>query len=223
MKKCPPGLICINNYIIGIIIIAIMIFIFTYGHFNQTIILNNHPSDKTVINNEPTNSSTNGWFNNGWFNNGWFNNGLIPSYPYTNDVLLNPYTPPLRDERVLRQSSLGRMVPINIATNVGASNTNYRQVGFLTPQTRGANDTDKLIPLMGRPLYTNRNKWQYYTMSDQRNSIKLPLLRSGRSCMNEYGCDGLYSGEQVNVSGHASHYTVTLYDADPITYLPFIS
>ena len=114
------------------------------------------------------------------------------------------------------------MFPVNIATNVGSVNTNYRQVGFLKPQTTGPNDKDKLIPLMGRPLYTNRNKWQYYTMSDQRNSIKLPILRRGRSCMNEYGCDALYSGEHVHVNNSSTHYNVTLYETDPITYLPFI-
>ena len=91
MKKCPPGLICINNYIIGIIIIVLMLFIFTYGHFNQTIVLHNHPTSTT------NNSSNNGLIPNGLIPNGLMPNGLIPSYPYTNDVLLNPYTPPLRD------------------------------------------------------------------------------------------------------------------------------
>ena len=91
-------------------------------------------------------------------------------------------------------------------------------MGFLS----SLNDKDKIIPLMGRPLYTNRDKWQYYTISDQRNSIKLPVLRRGKSCTNEYGCDSLYTGENVYVEGLNKQFKVTLYDNDTIQYLPFL-
>ena len=30
---------------------------------------------------------------------------------------------------------------------------------------------EKLLPVMGRALYHNSNKWQYYTMSDKTNVI----------------------------------------------------
>lgn len=205
MKKCPPGLMCINNYVIYITTFVIIIFFYICGNFTQNIILNNHPSAKTVIKNDQPTGVNNAWIPS-----------MIPSYPYnnlSNDVLLNPYAPPLRDERYITQP---RMVPINLSTNVGAVNTNYRQLGFLT----SLNNTDKIISLMGRPLYTNRDKWQYYTISDQRNGIKLPLLRRGRSCMNEYGCDRLSSGESVYVEGLNKHYKVTLYENDTIQYLP---
>ena len=36
-------------------------------------------------------------------------------------------------------------------------------------------------------------------MSDQNNSIKLPINRNGRSCTNEYGCDCLFNGDSVYV------------------------
>ena len=134
------------------------------------------------------------------------------------NCLLNPYVPPLRDERYFMQPIAPAMVPINVSTNVGAVNTNYRQMGFLT----SLNDKDKIIPLMGRPLYTNRDKWQYYTISDQRNSIKLPVLRRGRSCTNEYGCDRLYTGENVYIEGLNKQFKVTLYENDTIQYLPFL-
>jgi len=212
MKKCPPGVICINNYIISIIVIVIIILLYVYGNFTQNIIVNNKPSEKIVIQKEE----------NKGFNN-WLPSWL-PSYPYTNlpnDVLLNPYVPPLRDERYLMQPltfAPTGVVPINVSTNVGAVNTNYRQMGFLT----SLNDKDKIIPLMGRPLYTNRDKWQYYTISDQRNSIKLPILRRGKSCTNEYGCDRLYTGENVYIEGLNKQFKVTLYENDTIQYLPFL-
>ena len=75
---------------------------------------------------------------------------------------------------------------------------------------------------MGRPLYVSRNKWQYYTMTDKTNSIKLPISYKGRSCTNEYGCDELLGGEHVYVEGYDEAFKVTKYDNDTIRYIPFI-
>ena len=185
--------------------------------FKQNIVVNNSASEKIVI--KDTTREKNGLFGD------W-----IPSWPYTNlpsDPLLNPYAPPLRDERyfVPGLPPYGRavpsgLVPINISTNIGAVDTQYRQLGIMT-----ANNTKgKIIPLMGRPLFTNRDKWQYYTMSPEgnNNSIKLPVSRNGRSCTNEYGCDKLYNGDTVYIEGINESYRITMYDNDTIKYLPFI-
>jgi hypothetical protein len=153
----------------------------------------------------------------------WFNN-IIPSYPYNNlpkDVLLNPYAPPLRDERYfipeLNYVPPGT-IPINVSTNIGAVDTTYRQVGILN----ALNTKGKILPLMGRPLFVNRDKWQYYTISDQHNNVKLPVSRNGKSCTNEYGCDKLYNGDTIYIDGANEVYKVTIYDNDTIKYLPFL-
>jgi hypothetical protein len=149
-------------------------------------------------------------------------NGLLPSWPYNNlqkDVLLNPYSPPLSDERYLmpRFNSIPiQSVPINVSTNVGAVDTNYRQVGIIT----SSNSKGKVLPLMGRPLFTNRDKWQYYTISDQNNSVKLPISLGGKSCTNEYGTDRLSNGDTVFIEGLNESSTITIYDNDTIRYLP---
>ena len=75
---------------------------------------------------------------------------------------------------------------------------------------------------MGRPLFVNRDKWQYYTMTDQNNSIKLPIVRGGRSCTNEYGCDKLYNGDTIYVEGYNEAFKTTIYDSDTVRYLPFL-
>lgn len=223
MKKCPPGVICVENYSMFFIVtcVAILVYIIYTTVFKQNIIVNNSPSEKIVIRDSTTRESSPGWFG------GW-----IPSWPYTNlpsDPLFNPYAPPLRDERYFipgfnmrtRAHSIpinpGGM-PINMSTNIGAVDTQYRQLGIMT----STNSTGKVIPLMGRPLFTNRDKWQYYTMSDQNNSMKLPVSKAGRSCTNEYGCDKLYDGDTVYVEGINEAYRVTVYDNDTIKYLPFI-
>ncbi len=213
MKKCPPGVICIENYSMFFIVTCILILAYVVYTtiFKQNIIVNNSPSEKIVIK-DTTRENTG------------FSNWFLPSWPYTNlpsDPLLNPYAPPLRDERYFiptRGIPPVGMVPINISTNVGAVDTQYRQLGLLT----ATNSNGKVIPLMGRPLFVNRDKWQYYTNSDQQNSMRLPVSRSGKSCTNEYGCDKLFTGDTVYVEGINEPYRVTLYDNDTIKYLPFI-
>lgn len=216
MKKCPPGVICIENYSMFFIVICIVIIVYLIYStiFKQNIVVNNSPSEKIVIKDTSReNVGLSSW---------------LPSWPYTNlpsDPLLNPYAPPLRDERYFIPGfSMGGIpfgsVPINVSTNIGAVDTQYRQLGIMN----SINSKGKVIPLMGRPLFTNRDKWQYYTNSSEGNgsSLRLPVSRNGKSCTNEYGCDKLYNGDTVYVEGINEPYRITLYDNDTIKYLPFI-
>jgi hypothetical protein len=84
------------------------------------------------------------------------------------------------------------------------------------------NGKETMLPLMGRPLHTNRNKWQFYTMSDRFNSLKLPVSRNGRSCTNEYGCDDLNNGDSVFVEGYNDAFKVTIYDNNQPRYIPYL-
>lgn len=220
MKKCPPGVICIENYSMFFLTVCIVIIVYLiYSNVNgQNIVVNNKPSEKIVIKDTQRENSS--------FGGGWFG-GFIPSWPYTNylpgDPLLNPYAPPLRDERYFVPGFNGvppGAVPINVSTNVGAVDTAYRQLGILTPLNGSSKDS--ILPLMGRPLFTNRDKWQYYSTSNQHNNVKLPVSRSGKSCTNEYGCDKLYNGDTVYIEGVNEAYKVTVYDNNTIKYLPFV-
>ena len=214
MKKCPPGVICVENISMFFMVICVVIIVYLiYNNMNsQNIIFNNRPSEKIVIKETQRENVGGGLF------------GL--SWPYTNlpsDPLINPYAPPLRDERYfipnINYVPPGT-VPINVQTNIGAvpENTSYRQLGILT----STNSKGAILPLMGRPVFTNRDKWQYYTMSDQNNSVKLPVSRNGKSCTNEYGCDRLFNGDTVYIEGLNEAYKITMYDNDTIRYLPAI-
>ena len=209
MKKCPPGIICIENITLIFIIIAVgFILMHVWNQPKQQ-----NQSQQVVIK-EETRDVNGGWDGGmgGGMGGGVY---MRPNVAYTNlpgDVLLNPYAPPLRDERYL--------VPINVSTNVGAVDTTYRQVGMMTPLS--GESKDKILPLMGRPLFVSRDKWQYYTMSDQNNSIKLPISRNGRSCTTEYGVDKLYNGDTVYVEGYNQAFKITIYDNEVIKYLPFV-
>jgi len=190
MKKCPPGVICIENFSMFFIMICAVLLAYIIYVFSK-------PTQPTMPSNMP-----------------YIN--LSSNLQSNNDPLLNPYNPPLRDERYWKTT--GGSVPINVSTNIGAVDTEYRQVGILT----ALNTKGKIIALMGRPLFTNRDKWQYYTISNQNNAIKLPISRNGRSCTNEYGCDRLTTGDSVYIEGINEAYKVTLYDNDTMRYLPFV-
>jgi hypothetical protein len=180
-----------------------------------SVVVHNNPSEKIVVRDSDRERPP------------VFFGGMFPSWPYNNvpnDVLLNPYSPPLRDERYFMPEMRGLAppgaVPINISTNVGAVDTNYRQIGILTPLHGSSKDS--ILPLMGRPLFTNRDMWNYYTTSNQHNNVKLPISKGGRSCTNEYGCNRLFSGDTVHLEGVGEPYKVTMYDSDTIKYLPFL-
>ena len=216
MKKCPPGVICIENYSMFFIVICFIIIIYLIyctTSNKQNVIVNNKPSEKIVIN-QASRENEGSFFN-------W-----LPSWPYNNfvppdDPLLNPYNPPLRDERYFIPPSgiPPGTVPINVSTNIGAVDSVYRQLGLLTPLK--GNSKDKILPLMGSPLFVNRDMWNYYTTSNQYNNVKLPIRFQGKNCTNEYGCNKIYNGDIVYVEGANEAYKATIYENNTIKYLPF--
>jgi len=206
MKKCPPGVICVENITIVLLVIILCVLGF--------LIYTNSSKNINNIQIETDREQSGGWFQ-----------GLIPSWPYTNlpkDVLLNPYDAPYRDERYFMNSAIPiNAVPINVATNIGSvpANTSYRQMGIITPLN--GESKDNILPLMGKPLLTNRDKWQYYTISNQHNNVKLPISFKGKSALNDYGVDQIFSGDTVYVEGYNDAFRVTVYENDTIKYLPF--
>ncbi|NBR60541.1 hypothetical protein EB118_04060 [bacterium] len=110
----------------------------------------------------------------------------VRKHPF--DVYADPYHPPERD-------------------NPYVLNSNYQQVGFLQGQDRAG-----MLPLFGRPNPHNKNKWDYYTMTD---GIKLPIGYRGRKCQDN-GCDEINTSDELNVMG-LGKYKSQLYDTKDLT------
>lgn len=214
MKKCPPGVFCVENITFSLLFIILLVLLFLiYTNTRQNIVINNERDNNREINER---------------------NGFgFPFNLFEKDVLLNPYDPPYKDEQYLaiNRAQRGMVMnsgmpisgmPINVPTNIGSVplDTAYRQMGIMTP-LNGASK-DNILPLMGRPLFTNRDKWQYYTISNQHNNVKLPISFKGRSALNDYGVDKIYDGDTIYVEGYNEAFKVTVYENDTIRYLPFV-
>ena len=210
-KRCPPGVFCLENTTLTFMVVCVIgITIYLYFNYNTSTRanINNYLDQKKICNcNNNTCQNCN-------------DVGLYPKPSYSfsnveNDILLNPYSEPVRDNRIFNNYN-GPKVAINIPTQ--SFDTNYRQIGILTKLNGG----DTILPLMGRPLFSNRDKWNFYTMNDKNNMIKLPITFKNKSCTSDIGCDNVYNGDLVYVEGYNEMFKVTVYDNDVMRYIPYL-
>lgn len=206
-KKCIPGVICIENMTLFVLILlSISVAYLYYKQFGSG---NRSKETKIVVNN------------------------AIPTPMNSGSDLQNLYVPPLNTIDVRGPvemppqvgAGFGVGLPVNIRTST--ANTPYRQIGILTKnvQNGGANGTDPLIlPLFGRSLLNGRDKWQYYTVANSGGvafNAKLPISVNGRSCTSEYGCDSVSNGDTVYVEGYNDTFRATIYENATLSYIPF--
>ena len=207
MGKCAPGVICIENITILYIIILVGILLVVVYYYS----FSNKSKNIYAITNSNSNSNSNNE-----------NDSIFPrtNYGYSNvknDVLLNPYEAPMKDGRLFPNLNINSLkMPINIETQ--SVDTNYRQIGILT---RIDNTKEMILPLMGRPLITHRDKWNFYTIGEN-NMIKIPIVHKGVNCTSSLGCNDFYSGDIVKVEGYNSDFKVTLYENNTLKYIPYI-
>ena len=211
-RKCPPGVICFENItLVMFFIIASIIIYLAYSRSTSNSGGGNAGNNGNTGNNGNNNVGTSGVVISSLGGGGGGFLDLMPRMGsgYTRgpaDVLLNPYTPPLRDDRYINMGFGGGGIPINVPTR--AVNSAYRQVGILTR----VNGAETILSLMGRPLFPSQDKWQFYTMSDKNQSVKLPVTYKKRSCTSDQGCDNIYNGDTVYVEGYNDAFKATIYD-----------
>ena len=148
-----------------------------------------------------------------------------PSPPYIIDNgaaersrIFDPLAPP---ERMYPYSG---GVPINIPTR--GYGPGYHQVGILEKTSIDSDSTvydtrPQILPLYGKPTYPGSNKWFYYTSSES-NGFKIPFTINGKTCNDDYGCNELYEGDKVDLSGYNAKYKVTIYSIDSPKYIPYV-
>jgi hypothetical protein len=209
-KKCPPGVICIENFtflFVGLLILTILVILYMNSNNSKIMLMKNHTNSASY--NIPNKFDD--------YSNTTYNHHHHQNHNSNNDILLNPYSAPLRDDRLINIDNYnGPRMPINQPTQ--SHDTTYRQIGILT-RVQGE---ETMLPLMGRPLFSNRDKWNFYTMNDKNNMIKLPITFKNKSCTNDQGCDNVYNGDKVYVEGYNDIFKVTVYDNNVMQYIPYL-
>lgn len=246
-KKCIPGVICVENMTVLICVLLFIVLLFTWFQLNKQ--NNHHPSNTANENSTSLGTNTQHTSNASSMvllptthsQHPTVVQAVHSSVPIQDvrgdvgrctmsggtvgDPLTNPYVPPVRcDAGGLMTAPLTMTVPTNsIPINVPTQhyNTQYNQVGILTKQFGSNHD---ILPLMGRRTPTSRDKWQYYTVAGGgaggNLQTKLPVKTKGRNCSGEYGCDEIYSGDDVYVEGYQEVFHATIYESGMFSYIP---
>ena len=202
-KKCIPGVICIENMTLFILVLIAGLVVYMIYSQNKTTTRSNSNSEpqKIVVIQQPT---------------------LASVATRRTESINDPYSPPLKDDGYYhpRDSSDVRGIPVNVETR--GSGMSYQQVGILTPVNGGGDSL--ILPLMGRKWMNGRDKWQYYTMANGMSNIssKLPVSVSGKSCTSEYGCNEIQNGDTVYVEGYKTTFSATIYENGTFSYIPYL-
>ena len=85
----------------------------------------------------------------------------------------------------------------------------FERIGYLYNDGDGKH---KMLPLFGRRTYARSTTWNYFTSSQHRHSVKIPLEVKNRSCMDRYGCAELYDDDILFVPEYESEFKVKLYN-----------
>jgi hypothetical protein len=198
-KQCIPGIICVENTVLFIVGVFLVCFFFYFYIDVQR-------ERGREYAQSPSQSPV-------------IVNVASQRTPYDyRDVLLNPYAAPYNDQNYMSPT----VSPFAYGSRGGVP-SNFRQIGILTHKEGGS-----VLPLMGRPIDNRKDLWNYYTISDQHNNVKLPIqvggsckdcrgrqVRSGgKNGLSEYGVNQLNGGDNVYLDGINKDYHVTLYDSN---------
>jgi Family of unknown function (DUF5755) len=103
-------------------------------------------------------------------------------------------------------------IPINIPTQ--GLPESFQMTGNI-------NVDGKMLPLYGRrTMMGSSDRWNYYTRTDTFNPVPIPLRYKNRDCMDDIGCQELYSGEHVVLDGTGENGKVRLFRYDGPKYVP---
>ena len=135
-RKCPPGTICIENITLIFLIIIIIFgaYLFLNIKNNKVNVLQSTPQMLVPQKIPQLNIQT-------------------PQNNQMQNMFFDPHTMPQRDRNYTKNMTDPRGgIPINVKTQ--GYDAPFRQIGILTRNNGG----ETILPLMGRPLITNKDK-----------------------------------------------------------------
>lgn len=101
-------------------------------------------------------------------------------------------------------------IPINIPTQ--GLPESFHTVGVV-------NVEDDVWPIYGRRTGGSSDRWNYYTRNNTYNPVPLPIRSKGRDCMDQVGCQEVFSGDNVTISVLGKSGQVNIYQSDGPRYI----
>jgi len=93
----------------------------------------------------------------------------------------------------------------------------YQQVGVLVSQDN-AEDKPIILPLFGRKM-SRRDRWEYYTASNEYNMWRISVSINNRDCQDEVGCDEIFNGDNVTVPDYGNKvFVAKIYSYNNVRY-----
>ena len=128
-------------------------------------------------------------------------------------ILFQFYQIQTKETTIVKLEPVGDVGPVrNVEVQRPVYNINtqrvepFRQIGILY------NDNGDLLPLLGRRTYASSTRWNYYTITNEAISIKIPIILKDRECMLSQGCDELYDNDKVTIPELHSSFVVKIYN-----------
>ena len=206
VKKCPPGVLCIENMTLVLIMIGFLTALYL-------IISKLNSQPKVAVIEQPIQRTNN-------------NIDVFANNPHNirtqRDLLYDPYAPPRKNnpytQPLVSNVDIRGGVPIN-QNSSGFQDQAYGNVGMLT---KVGGNKPVMLPLLGRPLHRSGDKWQYYTFNENNSFIKLPINVNGKCCSSDLGCKEIFNGDTVYVQGYNDIFKVTVYENNYPQYIPVV-
>lgn len=225
INNCPPGMICLDNQNMLIILTLVFGIIIIITRDKNTNKETDDSLKKQIKHIEEKQSQLSQQIQN---HDSEKTNKNLVVINRDKELMENPLLPPHRRNYYIEGPNyVSKGVPINIETRGYAGD--YQQIGMLyrdevSDQDKqiGNNSETNILPLFGKPMYSNSSKWTYYTSSDKFNNVKIPINYKGRDCTDDYGCDEIYDQDLINIPAYNGNFKVKIYKFDKPRYIPYI-
>ena len=216
-SKCPPGVLCMSNSVVIMLVLAIIVGIGFLAIFSQKIDLGSilGAQSKPMLRMQHMQHM----------------NEVQEMQEAQNLPVIQPRIQldirtrggdsrydmapqPLRDlVPQLEYPSRGGQLPIPVGIPTRGLPEQFQSMGVVKLPD------GNVLPLYGRRTATSSDKWNYYTRTDTYNPVPLPLNFKNRDCMDSPGCTEVMDGDKVtSVNGQSGD--VTLYKYNGPTYIP---
>ena len=196
--KCPKGFICVSN---GTTLLYLLVFVI----FLIYIVIYIKPIEKTEIPEKPVTKIE---------REVSVIQPIASSVTTYDDSRFSRSPQPLRNwESIPEFPPRGNIVDIPIQIRTRGLPEQYQSVGIISLDGEGTP-----LPLYGRRTILSGDRWNYYTKTDQYNPVSVPIYRN-RNCIEDIGCNELYTGDKVQIPSIKKEGTVDIYKIDGPKYI----